>query len=806
MPAPWQDLRRYIVDCQRLERDLHGLIEDLRFQLDHPDASIRYAVDYAEIHAYVFGREIAREDTSPRSRRSRTAAADMNFFADDPEATAQLVEHEALARLFARPDSAPLLLLEPYQVECLTAIDRYRERRAKEVAERTGNVLSRLMALQGRTEYSRIRSLGARVSRGESNLSDRDLDFALHFFEEKAGDILWLLNEDPSEIEIRAKHVFNSDRLQLVDQVHGSELVADEDTAQRWLTALRASRRDSTSSANSYLDAVAVGLLKSANVALASNTERWRLISRSEHMHRIFDESQRSEWQAAGGWPLRHPRCLAVIGLPQGSPRRETLQELQRVAESLAAVSEAAEHCRSPAGDPHDRLGQEVLERVEMIKREWRHRLSLSSSLSEADRRHSEPTAASRPRSAHDVRQTILAALNLVWNSDQLSEKIRERIRDLTHSVVWGQDSLGLRMVASVGGNSAFIEGNLSVTDIEDVSRFGRKSVARADLDRVPYALQFYTDFAKRLVAEGQEGKVGWVEILRALDEAALNKMTDVQVQYEALLAIAYMLAILAAWDLAEVYCKLACGEAAGARETKAHEALFLWAVCLRLNQPKVSPQRLREARRLLAEAAAAEPRSSAGRDFIDPRYLKEEAALVFTWHEKVRAGMPDWLASTDQPPASIGIDLSRRALAITQEQQVYQDLRIQLLNNLCYHYVGEYYYGGPPAEESRAQAEEYLAQFQNEQSALVKREELWSADYLDTVAWGHWVLRGQELTQDERQACMRRLELAMSRLSDGDPRRKLMKEHYDIVALGGTDVDTLAPSGHDPGSQRQTH
>src|SRR5215467_7777143 len=91
---------RYIEDCKALQRELQHAINDLHFTSDQ-NHTIRYAVDFSEIYAYVLPDETVQE---------------FHLFVDESESKTDLIQRLALQRLF---DELPekLILLAPYAIE-----------------------------------------------------------------------------------------------------------------------------------------------------------------------------------------------------------------------------------------------------------------------------------------------------------------------------------------------------------------------------------------------------------------------------------------------------------------------------------------------------------------------------------------------------------------------------------------------------------------------------------------------------------------------------------------------------------------
>lgn len=714
----------YVKASQGVLRDLTVLIGAHTFQMD--GGTVRYAVDFAEIYSFV--------NPTPQSFES------MRPFADRDPRIARILHHAALSRIFfSLPEQ--LVLLEPYAIEFDDFANGLLEGALPELYEQYGAAASRLANF---TATESFKDLVALLKAASQDPDGPALERALKRLEEEAGDLISLL----ADTSAKKPYWRLASLLKRAEFVDGADYAQDSrhlnaETIARWFAEL-VRRRKTDSRLACHLDAHAMAIVEHAARQQSSTKHRLYLITRSRHMHDIYaDECRSGLWRDANGLPydpLIDPHTFAILPLTDGAapqdPQRHVLSELQDLQNSIRVFIEmSGKRSLSPRGDSASEARPSALEeQVRKTREPWRRAAQLASTL----------FGDFEERTKDLARKRAVEAIVLVRTD--LTKPVEDRFASLMKEYEVDYQYLTLK-VASLGQPR-------SNTAVTLNSRSDRSWLAGA-VNWMPYRLEFYS----QEVCEAISTRPNFVTL-----QEELRKSPRADVRYERLLSIAYVLGTWQEWKSALDFCELAlrayeevAAQAAegGAPAVPDHESHFLLAVCRReLASDAAAYQAALDA---LDRAATSKAHA---KGVEDPRYLKERALVIWRWNS--RADDPVF-AEPSPPPVTEAVEVSLHAIELATDDP---QLRSQLHNNLCFHYLVQL--DRPGAREEALRHYEAL-------KALVADPPFpIMGQHLDTLAWAEFTLG---LTSDLEALVVRydRL-LKRGRLQKDD--RELVKQH----------------------------
>lgn len=173
--------------------------------------------------------------------------------------------------------------------------------------------------------------------------------------------------------------------------------------------------------------------------------------------------------------------------------------------------------------------------------------------------------------------------------------------------------------------------------------------------------------------------------------------------------------------------------------EVPEHEGLFFKAVCLRINAG--SPADYEEALRFIRRAGNRKwPTRYEG--YEDPRYLKEQAAVILAWHRRFPKD------TRPRPSLEEAIDASNRALSYLEHDRW---LASQILNNLCYYFLS--------IADGQARAMDYYLKLLESLNSVSDDFTKWAPNFIDTVAWARWKLE----PRPDRMELLKMMEYAVT-------------------------------------------
>lgn len=670
------DLHLDIEEASVLRQDLRALVQDAEDEQN--DWTIRYAVDFAEIHSYVL----------PEDGKA------LRIFRDDAGLIDQTLQDNALQRVLF--DRQPVLL-PPYFFELDDFLNnKVQPENFSKMATSAAHIAAHATKIAALPEYTDAAAAAKRFRAEESGEDDVE---KIHAFVERHADLVAAMKSfDSTSPAKRLSRILSPDRFVEFNELVGGDIDPDRSTYNSWSDGLKKRRKERTEGSN-RLDALAVALLKSANQILEPQKAKLRLVTRSPHMHaQMQEELRKGVWTES---PLRHPRCFGVFIDDEEKDGVTTLRQLLTSVEAFldSATPALTDKTVTPSDD------DPVRRRLDDVKQDWRRAVELAT----IARQTRTPKAFSP-----DVKD--LVEIIEVINRDQRIRNVLRRLsRELYEEIPKTYQLLGLLVQGRGTEMRRIFEENIEGIETSQEDETLILSSAR---DNLPYRLEFYSD---ELQNWGKlfTGKPDWEAITAFFAQALEGKAGD----YEVLLALAYLLCATGNWAATEKYCRLALQEPDA--QPNPHEGLFLLAFSLRRQEADLD--RYNESLRTID--AAIKAKHGRSRAPADPRYLKEKATLLLIWWRRYRT-----VRESFAPPAisePFAIQMLQEA---AQHPDADDDLRAQIYNNLTMVMIDR------DDERSRESARGYLRQLK-ELRPIEGDIWRGSALIFDTIIWAGWKL-----------------------------------------------------------------
>jgi len=621
-----QELKTYAEHCKRLVRDINFVLSDQ--QLKDAGWTIFYAVDFSEIHSYVYpepGLEPAPFFQDGWSGRTATDEV-------------LITQFNILQHFFAT--ERPLVLAEPHAVELWSFYyDDLPHLVLPRIADGLMQAIDSVGKSLGSEDSRHIIAIAENVEASGRSLSDDEINFIIDFFQREAAHLVVFARGGELEPIDRMNDLLeNAPFVDLADFVEFDADAIDNAIVEQRYEKLKRYRRNSRVSA-SFSDALAVEHIRLANQILSKEKKRILLLGRSKNLARILEE-EGDLWEPLGSI-ARHPRIFSRLYQPTADPkmpaldRRRASLKLLIASAATRAWRERAAHTES-AGVLGSELDPDLKDLIEQIQKEWNITNSLATAL--------EKNENIVPRTDHAA--TAARLLEFLRNHERLFDTAKERIAKLLAQTTRKHEILAFQLQTDPT--------EMRHGDVKYRFEFKDSNIATV-IDRLV-----------------DKSLVSWTEATE-LFAAGLDSTSN----YERLLAMAVSLGALERWQLAEQAAGRAVLEAE-AEGVSAHESHFLKAVAIR--KQKNTPQRLGLA---LADLdAAVIERRDAGLSTPDPRYLKEEATIKLIWSRKTLETEGEKYEDVYTP--ELISDLLKRAMDLAIDQK----LKVEILNNYCYLYA----------------------------------------------------------------------------------------------------------------------
>lgn len=713
-------LEQYVHDCRRLAQDLEDTLADIEDRLD--GGEIRYAIDFAEVHAYV--------DPEPAE------ATELRVFADDDIATCWAIQNAVVNLLLFGLDSKPILL-PPYAVELEGYLNWSETQPARVLARSLAKAFDEASKIRNSDESDAIVGIASTLRETPEAVGDEDRNRVFRYVEEHAKNLAVLVQAGQARpryalIELLRRRPFAdlSSLGALALPLQQDALPLNEKTAERWEEELLRRRPRSGSGANQR-DAYVMMLLEAVDTTLwkSKTNSKLCLVTRSPHMHEFYEqELAEQRWAGSSRRLLRHPRSFIAAAAGSLEELRAIRKRLQNQRTSILTFldmmgqpEDVGPDQAGPAEQTLHVLAREsrerARERLEAIKGEWRQLVSLATAEAGAHGVVPQTETARSPR--QDV---VLEVFRAVHDPGVLQAHVRDRIDELARTI-----NFHYQYVTA-------LEGRVSSGEAiaEDVKAAVVSDAVTIDATFVPYALAFRSPevmaWSKRL---SRERRVDPDQLLEMFEQGFSSGRT-----YEPLLALAYLFAAWDRWTVARDYADLALAARVDS-DPPPTEGLLLRALCLRMVDA-VSRANYEEAMRLLDTATALT-------DDGDPRVLAEKSVQVFYWSSRFDSA---------QAKAEEALAWSERAIALLQNRGDEEaiGLQIRVLNNLCFYFLQF------DDEQSRAQATKALGQLIDIQQSREPDRAGWRPAILDTILWAEWRLEGSCLSNEARDQLRNRL------------------------------------------------
>ena len=653
-------IEAYVSDCARLRNDLQKLIKDKN--LPNP---VHYAVDFSEIHGYVL----------PGSARQ------FRLFSDDDEVSAAQLSVAALHLIFFHSDEK-LVLLPPYALELQTFASKLHSHATVDLADAAATVDVILPSILDDDRFDLLE----RISRGYSATNHENEEVA-KFFEDKAGALLRVVEGTHIVPLRRLNALLRAKRIVGLSSLRNQIIEPDQETFDCWFDRLTHLRKDKPAATN-RLDALAMASIAAFNTTSVDGAQIV-LLTRSEHMHSVASELNQEDL-------VRHPRVFVAFRRGDDVGREAQRRSLSTLRDSLDAFLEAHNAARDNDLVPLAESSVKLRERIDQVKRQWRSYARLAAATLHGYMRPTGGTLSSR---------RLAAVLRVVNNDTEIRELLLERIRNLAAEIESSHQLLGLALQDQANADRIVGSEVVATSRVANVNLSATFSM--------PYSLEFYSERLQpwsRLFAEKRT--LVWADLLTFFSEQVQTRG-----DYELLLAMAYLFAVLNRWEVAEKYCALSLDYAT--KKDFPHEGKFLLAICQRKLTPRL--RRLLGAYELLHQAGQLKRDRLGSTSYEDPRFLKEEATLIFLWNEKANEA-PDAIDFTPPPAVKDALELSRKVL---KNPEADNNLRCQVHNNLCYYLTET-----GILDEAERYHHELKEFFRSEPAPPLVR---------DTIAWFEW-------------------------------------------------------------------
>ncbi len=634
-----ESLKRHLVSCRMLDRDSTAVIEDLKHPLR---MATQYAVDFSEIYSYVFPEKTADE---------------MRVFDDEDLAAERLVQFDALNYMFVEGEFHPVLL-PPYAIEMQALVSRIRFGMLGDVLQNAHKALRQMEEALALPEVERLLTVT------DSEISDEEVHQAWEVFERNAGALLLLTQDIVPEPLRRITQLVQSRRIVDVSVRSMRHLQIDSAVRDRWFDKLIALRGREKAGA-SYIDASAMATIHWLNREVG-NHENYRivLVTRSSAMHDVFGvEYREGLWDEAGGYVVRHPRTFASL-YRRSSDEEQLAGELMQRQLSLRLFIDAAE-ARLRSNEPlADEEAQTFLQQMSNIRQAWQQSEMLSSATLIDSAQIKIPEATNK-------RERLTITLKMLRSRQEFDDLLSRRLSELLVDIERQHESLGFALRAE----------DIDARDNsqkEILTAYDGKVVLRSNRHWLPYTLQFISTELNL-----------WAESLRARPELNWHEIVDFLqrgfrsgADYERLLAMAYLLASIDKWSVAEQFCDRAIRQPESLVIPR-HEGHYFLALCKRMHQE--SPARYAEALSHLDVAENTKRNWKKDPNYNDPRYIAERGTQIYYWNADIERhhGHAPWTRH-GVPRITEARNLWEKALKLVRDDL---PLEVQLHNNLCFFY-----------------------------------------------------------------------------------------------------------------------
>ena len=706
-------LESYVRDCRRLAKDLEDILADIEYRLD--GGEIRYAIDFAEIHAYV--------DPEP------TEAKELQVFADDDMGTCWAIQNAVVNLLLFGLDHKPILL-PPYAAELEGYLNWSETQPARVLARSLARAFDEASKIRNSDESDEIVKIATALRESPDEVGYKDRKRVFDYVEEHAKNLAVLVQGGQSRpryalIELLRRRPF-ADLFSLATNAFPLEqgaLLLNEKTAERWEEELQR-RRPRSGPGASQRDAYVMMLLEAVDATLLKTQSNVKLclVTRSPHMHALYEqELAEQRWTGASRRLLRHPRSFIASAAGSSADLQAVGKRLQDQLNSTQAFIDimyqpdnlgsdqtgSSERALDVPGHVDRIRARDILQ---TIKEDWRQMVALATA--EAGAQGIVPQAGTARSPRQDV---VLEVFRAVHDPGVLQAHVRERIDELARTI-----NFHYQYVTALEGKALSNEAVAA-----DVRAAVDADAVTIDASYVPYALEFRSPevmtWSQRL---SQERTVDPNEMLGMFRQGFDSGRT-----YEPLLALAYLFAAWDRWAVARDYAALALAARVD-DDPPPIEGLLFRALCHRMSDDS-SRASYEEAMQLLKSASALT-------NDRDPRVLAEKSAQVMYWSSR-------FASARTTVEEALGWSEQAITLLRNRDDEEAIGLQIRIFNNLCSYFLQF------DDDRARARAADALRHLLALQRSLEADQTRWRPQILDTKLWAEWRMVGTDRIQRRR-------------------------------------------------------
>lgn len=725
-------LAKYVESCAALRDRVRLLLAD--FEEIDGGLDLHYIVDYSELRAFVL------PDNSPPAFR---------LFHDDRDPDLRAWQDHALARIvFGLGERLTILptqaieMDELFEIEAMSALSG--------LMKHAAHALNELERLIKQPDVGKLLREAETMLDGGHGIPDTLAKNLGRFFSDASPHLVDIVRADPSAERYRLDQLL--ERLRDLPAYVEDVTYVDESVENRWLGALQ--RRRTVGRPNNFLDAKTMGIVAGLQNRYHSQGLRLRFITRSNIMHEIFrEEYAEGLWESSHGYILVHPKAFSCLLLSDASDSSvssetirksfQTLDTFINIASRMYMVSERRLGARA--------IGEErIVHQIERMKRAWHQSAALWTSARLLPR---AKTMESRAELA-----IIVSLLRVVRDSADFAGIIRNRLRKLSTSLQWDHGLLGWYLETDDD------EKQFRISNEIKVEHYSGKRVVKSKLATMPYTLQFHSSSFNELLQH--------IENLETIEYSEVCELLAQQVEYfdyEPLLFMAYLLAVVGTWDIAEQYCSIAIGTSDSDRSAELYECYFFRAVCRRKKRHSNRDEHL-DSIEDIDRAMFLKSQRGLDLETADPRYCCEKAVLILSLNGLLESESPDLTGNLEVKYSDeVAVDLLYSAFGLVRDDK---QLKVHILNNLCYHFLqGQQY----------ELAGQLLDDLRDGLTVLWDRKK-WPAAIVDTLLWGQFLIEGQAMPNDTLIQLERDLSRIVSERRDVSDGLTDVGEHIDAI------------------------
>lgn len=746
-----EQLKKYVELCELLLEEISQNIKDIQFE--NNGGKIHYCVDFSEIYSYVYPQnELFGLDSFLKEDFSNIK-------------TKRIINEYILETIFSCLNRE-LILLDPYTIELESFIHNLKFRTVNSIFQKAGDTLNQFEEMLNEEDINPIIKLANEIKKNERKLTTKEIEHCLRFFEKHLKSLIFLMEGISIQPLRRLKMLI--EKKCFVNLSHDIEVKLDIEAnlndgfANHWFETLNVARKNKRRSA-SFMDAVAIAIIRKVNDLLKDSGTKIILITQSKNMHKIFtDQLEDGLWDNYGGNILRHPRCFSPYHYPIKGNKLVDLELLHRRKEYLEFFVESVRNDKVEG--KYDSLANEkelqnlLTEVINKLKTDWIRAEAFYASISESTKYVSGEKSSTEKR--------VYEILSLLNNTEEIRDLITKFIDEMELIFEKGNEFLG--WVVHSGNHCA----REIVDQMIMLESYPGKQVLASNKLSSFYSIQFSLEKLRDIMDDmGKQWEISWQDLVRLFREGLRTEIGD---NYERLLAMSFTLSVLGKWELARKYCEKALTEGKKEMGITLHEGYYFLAVCFR--RTAQLPSEYKKSLELLQEAQNIKKKIKNQPHYEDLRYLAERASVIYYWNkyiEKENGKSGRDVAEEKAPNIKVFLDICKRIL-----EKEFDDRRlwVRIVNNLCFYYADE---GG---EEEKKEARILLNELKEYYLSVQPDETRWSPSVIDTVVWASFKLNQPELNFKELRNSLERLNTLLRRPDVPVDDKYVINEHIQAI------------------------